>query len=260
MIRATDLLGLFEQMLREHWPYELGAARTGCVDCSGAFSYAFGQLGGSIPHGSNAIARMYVVELLPISEAKPCMAAFKAHPPGDPKWALPARYKGDKDQNDYYHVGLVGLDGKVLNAQSTQTGFVSSKISGWDFCARLKGVDYNGMTEEDMDGEISGRVVAENGGNVRMREQPSTSAKVVSMLKPGTMIDILEDLGPWMRIKCGSLRGYMMSNYVEYAGQPDETRADPDLVRIDLKEIIELRDLALKTYEGLNNIMERWAP
>ena len=65
-------------MYEEHWLYEPGAARYGCVDCSGAFSYAFQISGSRIAHGSNSIARNYIVgKLLPISKAEPGMAAFK---------------------------------------------------------------------------------------------------------------------------------------------------------------------------------------
>ena len=47
------------------------------ADCSGAFVYVYKKYNLSIYHGSNRIARKYIEEVLPISEAKPGMAAFK---------------------------------------------------------------------------------------------------------------------------------------------------------------------------------------
>jgi hypothetical protein len=64
-------------MLDEHWAYEWGAAREGCVDCSGAFVWAYRQLGASIEHGSNSIAHLRVGEYVPVAKAKPGYAVFK---------------------------------------------------------------------------------------------------------------------------------------------------------------------------------------
>ena len=60
IIQANDLIALFKRMAREHWRYEWGKAKEGAVDCSGAFVYAFKELGGlTLPHGSKrARARM----------------------------------------------------------------------------------------------------------------------------------------------------------------------------------------------------------
>ena len=37
-IPVSDFIAIFEQMKKEKWKYEWGAARKGCVDCSGAFT------------------------------------------------------------------------------------------------------------------------------------------------------------------------------------------------------------------------------
>ena len=62
-------------------------------DCSGAFVRAYRAYDLSIYHGSNRIAREYVIELLPPSCAKPGMAAFKCYKPGDKYYSLPSEYK-----------------------------------------------------------------------------------------------------------------------------------------------------------------------
>lgn len=101
-------------MYRERWSYEWGAAREGCVDCSGAFVYAYKKLGGpSITHGSNSITRESMGTLLPMNEAKPGYASIKVR-----EWR--SSESGNKwygtEPGDSYHIGLVGYDGRILNA------------------------------------------------------------------------------------------------------------------------------------------------
>ena len=55
-----DLIAEFQKMIG--WKYEWGAAKTGTVDCSGAFVYAMKKYGLSIYHGSNTIWRSYLTE------------------------------------------------------------------------------------------------------------------------------------------------------------------------------------------------------
>ena len=50
------------------WRYEWGAAKQGCVDCSGAFVYALKKYGLSIYHGSNTIWREYLTSKGKIGE------------------------------------------------------------------------------------------------------------------------------------------------------------------------------------------------
>ena len=45
MIPVGKLIAHFQRMNAEHWPYEWGASRTGCVDCSGAFAGAYKRAG-----------------------------------------------------------------------------------------------------------------------------------------------------------------------------------------------------------------------
>ena len=180
MIAGKALLADFQAMLRDRWGYipatagekwtqQMQDASTNdmvkrygqqwvghrVADCSGAFVWAYRQHGQSIYHGSNRIARGYVAKLLPVSEAKPGMAAFKARAPGEQLYDLPAQYRqGGKyyngDLNDYYHIGLMDDDPRyVLNSQSTSRGFQRSKLAdGWDAVACLKAVDYEEGGEE----------------------------------------------------------------------------------------------------------------
>lgn len=234
-IPVDGIIRIFQTMYAEHWKYEWGAARRGCVDCSGAFVYAYKQYGLSITHGSNAIARSYVRELLPISEAKPGMAAFKLKKPGQAGYALPDRYKSSPDQNDYYHIGLVDSDGKhVLNAQGEKAGFTRTPIEKWAVVGDLKAVAYGGGA--DMETYI---VTAENGLPVRVRDNPN--GKTIDRLKVGTMVEAGEpDSDGWQEIRYNGKTGYMMSKFLRKSG-------DGVTITIEqYEQICQARDLLIK--------------
>ena len=220
-IPADKLISIFRKMYEEHWPYTWGAAQYGNVDCSGAFVYAYKQFGQSIAHGSNAIARRYVVKLLPVSEARPGMAAFKRRKPGDAGYALPDSYKGGSDLNDYYHIGLVDSDGQhVLNAQGEKAGFTRTPVSKWAYVAELKAVDYGEPAGEDQDrhdpdpdplmGDAT--VTAPNGGTVNVRAKPSGAKQ--DALPTGAAVTILETRDGWCLIDYHK-QGWMMARFLE---------------------------------------------
>lgn len=256
MIAVNSIISLFQMMYREHWSYIWGKAEKGCVDCSGAFVYAYRQFGKTIAHGSNTIARKYITgKLLPISEAKPGMAAFKAKMPGETGYELPGKFKPggasyNGDLNDYYHIGLVDEDSKwVLNAKGTQSGFCRDKLTkknGWDFVAYLKGVDYDNSAEEK--GEIimqEAHVVLPSGASgstVNMRKSASTSAQLIARVPVGSKVEVEEKQAQWSKIKYEGQSGWMMSEYLDFSGETDgaEIAIRPeDAATIDraLKEI-----------------------
>lgn len=106
------------------------------TDCSGLFSWAFGQLGGTMYHGSNTM-------FLKWCTAK---GALKNGKRIDGKELLPgtAVFTYNPDNKKRGHVGLYIGGGWVIEAQGTLAGVVRSKItlSKWVEWGELKGVDY----------------------------------------------------------------------------------------------------------------------
>ncbi len=141
MIQPLKLIEIFQIMLKQKWKYQWGAAREGLVDCSGAFAYAFRKLGGYMYHGSNTMWRKYTTEKGKVGEITlvPGMAVFRWRKSGKE----PAAYKSD-GLGDFYHVGLFIGNGEVIEARSVKAGVVKGTISGWQYAARLAGVDYTG--------------------------------------------------------------------------------------------------------------------
>ena len=221
MIEAGKLLDLFERMEREHWAYELGAAREGLVDCSGAFVWAYKQLGASIEHGSNSIAHLRVGEYVPVAQAKPGYAVFKMR-----AWREEDRgnrWYGESP-GDCYHIGLMGRDGKVLNAQSVKTGFVASDAKGWAFAAQLKAVEYSSA---EGGGKMFGNAtVTTAGGALNIREGAGTAAKIIAKAENGTRVNVIREAGGtgWVfgKLESGEA-GYMSGEYLEM----DDTLSAP---------------------------------
>lgn len=218
MIQASALVTLFKRMLDEHWAYEWGAAREGCVDCSGAFVWAYRQLGASIAHGSNSIAHLHVGEYVPVSEAKPGYAVFKTR-----AWRDDSDNGGNhwfgQQPGDVYHIGLMGDSGKVLNAQSTKTGFVASDAAGWAFAAPLKDVIYK------EGGKMYGNAtVSVTSGYLNVREGASTRSKIIAKAANGARVNIIREAGGtgWVfgALESGEA-GYMASEYLVEDAPPE---------------------------------------
>lgn len=249
MIQVADLIKLFQLMYKQHWAYSWGAAEKGCVDCSGAFVYAYRELEDkSIVHGSNGIARKWTVGgMLPLSRAEPGMGAFKTKQPGEEGYDLPERYRQNGasytgDLTDYYHIGLVDEDPHyVLNAKGTKQGFCRDALTiknGWDFVSYLKDVEYGGgESEKHMDAKVvlpSGA----SGDTVNMRSKPSKDSPLVFRVPIGSLVDILVDQGAWCKIDYAGKQGWMMSNYLEYEDQDGES--EDSYVKVSKKELEDI--------------------
>lgn len=251
-VPVNDLIKVFQRMHKEHWDYDWSGDEEGLVGCAGAFAYAFRQFGISYPKGSNNIARNFIIgKMLPISAAKPGMAAFKVHLPGEEGYDLPDKYKiggsaYNGDLKDYYHIGLIDTDPKyVLNAKGKDYGFCRDALTGkngWDYVAELKYVDYEKKESGDRVDAIVVLPSGATGSTVNMRKSPSKSADIVCKVPVGSDIDVISDQGQWCEIDYGGRVGYMMSNYIEYDGQSGETET---LTAEDQARI----DQALKTIE-----------
>lgn len=216
-IPVNELISCFERMRDEHWDYCLNSAREGCVDCSGAFVWAYNQFNKTILHGSNSIARLSVGDLLPISSARPGMAVVKVKDWTDDddtnQWY-------DTNPGNVYHIGLViqnGSEMNVIEAKGERWGVVQSKLdSKWKFVAYLDDVDYTQKMEEVvMEYKYTGSIRLSS-GYVHLRSQPNVTSKSIAKLYHGEPVEIGDSSQPnWYAIKDESgNEGYVYSKYV----------------------------------------------
>jgi hypothetical protein len=119
------------------------------ADCSGLFTWAFRQLGGTMYHGSNTMYLSYC-------SAKGHLIGGKR---ADGKPLLPgtAMFIYNSDKAKYTHVGVYVGDGLVIEAMGAKNGVTTSKPSKWGFWGELKGVDYSDSKPDEggLEGEIT---------------------------------------------------------------------------------------------------------
>ena len=216
-IPVNELISCFERMRDEHWDYCLNSAREGCVDCSGAFVWAYKQFNKTILHGSNSIARLSVGDLLSISYARPGMVAVKVKDWTDDddtnRWY-------DSEPGNVYHIGLViqnGSEMNVIEAKGAKWGVVQTKLDNkWKFVAYLDDVDYTQKMEETiMEYKYTGSIRLTS-GYVHLRSQPNITSKSIAKLYHGEPVEIGDSSQPnWYAIKDESgNEGYVYSKYV----------------------------------------------
>ena len=173
MIKAEALIGKFRQALEEKWGYIWGTAgekwteakqkeleRTTdadraqgrqygskwighrVADCSGLFSWAFKQLGGTIYHGSDTMYRKYCVNKGELSKGKRT----------DRGTLKPGTAVFVWNGSTYSHVGLYAGDGIVIEAMSTLKGVTTTKVTAgkWTHWGEMAGIDYVNAGNEEL--------------------------------------------------------------------------------------------------------------
>lgn len=216
-VKASYLVTNFKVMAlpwcspKKPWKYVAGGASEGAVDCSGAFTYWYNKAGSFMYHGSNTMWRKYTTLKGKIGsiDLVPGMAVFKMRQDGKE----PDQYKGDGLGN-FYHVGLYIGDGKVIEAQSTKTGVVTSCISSWGYAARLKYTEYD--LNEGGEYPTTGTVVTA-GGPLNMRSEPSKSGAILTRIPNGTALTITGKNGDWYAVSYTGKSGYVSAQYISLA-------------------------------------------
>lgn len=258
-IHSTDLINEFEKMYSPTpWAYEWGAAREGCVDCSGAFVHAYKKLGNLyIPHSSNAIPRQSCGALQENTTniAPKGWAAFKWREQTDPN--LLKKYGKD----DYYHIGLIDKTGQyVLNAKGTKYGFCRDKLDkSWQYIAPLTAVIYDEI-DNVLDAKYIARVTTES-TPLRVRATPSSDGVQIGKLPKGTLVDVYDDTNAeWWKIGYDGLIGYAASAYLTKIGAVDgsddeEEMPKPPEPSSDYVAISLTKDMAYELFEILHNAL-----
>ena len=165
MIKAEALIAKFQQALEEKWGYIWGTAGEKwtaekqkelekttdanraqgrqygskwighrVADCSGLFSWAFRQLGGTIYHGSDTMYRKFCVNKGELNKGKRT----------DRGTLKPGTAVFVWNGSSYSHVGLYAGNGIVIEAMSTLKGVTTTKVTAgkWTHWGELAGIDY----------------------------------------------------------------------------------------------------------------------
>lgn len=228
MISFEALISKFQYALKNKWGYIYGAAgsvwteakqkaatRAQTVkygkqwvghyvaDCSGLFTWAFHELGGYMYHGSDTMFKKYTTASGALKKGK--RTDGQELKPGT------AVFVWKEEDQKYGHVGLFIGNGEVIEAASTQSGVIKSKVTEpkWEYWGELTGVSYNPEPIPKGYAEVTGRRVA-------LRKAPSTSAGIITRIDTGNRVK-LEDPPPsdWDYVSFDGKKGYMMKSFLK---------------------------------------------
>lgn len=218
MVSAKVFLAKVEEIAAEEPGYQKGhSGDDHLCDCIGLVIGAIRRAGGQWhgTHGSNYAARYEVRELVRIrrtADLTPGDLVFKAKEPGEDGYALPDRYKHDK--RDYYHVGVVvSVRPLRIRHMTTPRPKMDTSLGKWAFYGwpRLVEKEEEGIpvgTEVDYQGIVIGD------GMLNMRQAPNTKAARIMQLPVGTVVQVTEENGDWLRVSYGAATGYVMAQYI----------------------------------------------
>lgn len=60
---------------------------------------------------------------------------------------------------------------------------------------------------------VEGIVLTENGLN--LRSEANLKSKIVSILKPNTILDVIEESGDWLKVKADNIEGYAFKQFIK---------------------------------------------
>lgn len=176
------------------------------ADCSGLIKWALLQLGKDCPHGSNSIWKNSLRVKGELKNGAPVGYATKLRP-----GSLVFKYTYTNNDMNVYHVGVYIGNGYVIEAQSTKTGVVKSRVTKWHLWGELKALDYEGgiPVATDISKDNQAKVV---GGTLNVRTSESTASERLAQLANGSKVEVESIDGEWAKIK---LEGYVMKKFLD---------------------------------------------
>ncbi|MDR1263242.1 MAG: SH3 domain-containing protein [Oscillospiraceae bacterium] len=244
MIMAKDLAAKVAEKVRTPAiPYALGGRSDKGTDCINLVGWCVQELGGrkdDIPRGSNSAWKTSMQATWTLQEAQrqnkliPGTLVYIRDAP-TPKWP----------DGDYGHVGVyVGrqaswaADQVIVHASASRGGVYPSTLkNAWTHAAWLKCINYDKANGGDSippaDGGSSvvaavkpdggcaltgiARVTT-SGSALNIRKNPSTNGGRLGTIPNGTLIDVNESQGDWIRTRFNSIEGWVSAQYLTAMG------------------------------------------
>lgn len=212
MITLRTFLDGVKANARRVTGYKLGRDGSGGLcDCVGLIIGALRLCGVkySHTHGSNYFARYYTEGLHKVSSAadlEPGALVYKAHNPGDTNYdsaMINARYNKSGDLRDYYHVGVVQSVRPLIIAHCSAGGMhYDNRVGKWAYAGRCKGVDYvSAANDQEVIAGKTAIVDTPNDGTLNVREKPTLNGKIITRIREGDAVEVLETNGEWARVR-----------------------------------------------------------
>ena len=134
-----------------------------------------------------------------------------------------------KRGNEYLGVGLYIGNSLIIEAKSSKTGVVASRLnSEWTHWGKLKNVEYDDLPskasirrKEIRDMRVLRGQVTVTGTTrpINVREEKSMSAKIIEALPIGTHVTVIEDCGEFCKVQYVKT-GYMKKEFLKEGTLP----------------------------------------
>lgn len=147
------------------------------------------------------------------------------------------------------HVGAyVGFGKGVIHSSQSrgcvcESAFVGRTVKngGWNYVGLLPELDYGEDVEQLLRDEREGEdvmqrgyLIAQTGKTVNLRNSPKKANNLIRQVPVGTEVYVLEEAGDgWYFVECGTMKGYVMREFVQLIPEPDE---EPDEDRGTVKD------------------------
>lgn len=106
-------------------------------------------------------------------------------------------------------------------------GFTYKEILAFYYPGTVIRKDYGNKKQEEPEVikvAYQAKVTALSGNTVNMRQSPSSSAKVVTQIAVGQVVDVTGAAGDWSTITWNGKSGYMMSKYLQKVDGSDNNK------------------------------------
>ncbi len=211
-IPAGKAAEMFEQIVG--WPYASpGTNDRRGIDCSGAWVRVYSAYNEKLYHGSNTIYRKHTKQtgaIANISDLRVGMAVFKRR--FDQR--EPAQFRGDGLGN-FYHIGCVTSVSPLRIAHATTpVAKVDTSLGGWTHWGLMDRVVYGVSSTPSTEVDYRAQVATQS-GPLNLRDAPNLSAKVLTTLPKGTVVEVLKEPNQWVLARYKGQTGYVSVQYLK---------------------------------------------
>ena len=99
---------------------------------------------------------------------------------------------------------------------------IDTKIGKWNYAAKLRPLVNAGAYKQEPTSDpvipsdgTQAKVTAPSGGTVNMRRTPSLKGALITRIKLGEIVEIIEPGEEWCKIKYQKKTGYMMAQFLD---------------------------------------------
>lgn len=104
---------------------------------------------------------------------------------------------------------------EILETEGDWTKVQSGEVTGYVKSEYL----ISGREAREYAKEVSSTIATCTTTTLRVREQPNTECEILALMPEGEEVEVIEDLGDWLKVSVDSEEGYVSAEYVSVAEQ-----------------------------------------